>query len=325
MKAHAIRFSRTGGPEVLSYDEVDVADPGEGQVLLRQTAIGVNYIDTYYRSGLYPMALPSVLGQEGSGVVEKIGKGVKGLKRGDRVAYASSPTGSYATWRLMPAARVVKVPKEIDDKTAAKMMLQGMTAEYLLHRTYKVKKGDTILVHAAAGGMGLILCQWAKALGATVIGTASTDENAELARKHGCNYPIVYSREDFAARVKEITKGKGVPVVYDGVGKDTWPKSLDCLQPRGLMISFGNASGPLPAINTGDLNQRGSLFFTRPTMGHYTATRPDLELSSGRVMAAIKSKKLKIKINQTYPLKDAAQAHRDLESRKTTGAILLLP
>jgi len=325
MKAHAIRFASVGGPDVLSYGDVEVGDPGEGQLLLRQTAIGVNYIDTYHRSGLYPMPLPSGLGQEGCGVIEKLGKSVKGFKVGDRVAYASAPIGSYATWRLMPAARVVKVPKEIDDKTAAKMMLQGMTAEYLLFRTYKVKKGDTILVHAAAGGMGLILCQWAKALGATVIGTASTDEKAALAKQHGCKYPIVYSREDFVARVKEITKGKGVPVVYDGVGKDTWPKSLDCLAVRGLMVSFGNASGPLPPINTSDLNQRGSLFFTRPTMGHYTATRPDLELSSGRVMAAIKKKQLKIKINQTYPLKDAAQAHRDLEARKTTGSILLLP
>ena len=325
MKAHAIRFPQTGGPEVLRYEEVEVGDPGEGQVLLRQTAIGVNYIDTYHRSGLYPLPLPSGLGQEGCGVIEKIGKGVKGFKAGDRVTYASAPIGSYSTWRLMPAARVVKVPKEIDDKTAAKMMLQGMTAEYLLHRTYKVKKGDTILVHAAAGGMGLILCQWAKALGATVIGTASTDAKAELAKKHGCKYPIVYSREDFVARVKEITKGKGVPVVYDGVGKDTWPKSLDCLQQRGLMISFGNASGPLPPVNSGDLNSRGSLYFTRPTMGHYTATRPDLELSSGRVISAIKSGKLKIRINQTYPLKDAAQAHRDLQERKTTGSILLLP
>lgn len=325
MKAHAIRFSQTGGPEVLSYQEVDVPDPGEGQVQLRQTAIGVNYIDTYFRSGLYPLQLPSGLGQEGCGVVEKIGKGVKGLKAGDRVAYASAPPGSYSTARLFPAARVVKVPKEIDDKTAAKMMLQGMTAEYLLFRTYKVKKGDTILVHAAAGGMGLMLGQWAKALGATVIGTVSTDDKAALAKKNGYKHVIVYSREDFVARVKEITKGKGVPVVYDGVGKDTWPKSLDCLGVRGLMVSFGNASGPLPAINSGDLNSRGSLYFTRPTMGHYTATRPDLELSAGRVMSAIKSGKLKIRINQTYALKDAAQAHRDLQERKTTGSILLLP
>ena len=325
MKAHAIRIAQTGGPEVLSYDEVEVGEPGEGQVLLRQTAIGVNYIDTYFRSGLYPLQLPSGLGQEGCGVVEKIGKGVKGLKAGDRVAYASAPPGSYSTARLFPAARVVKVPKEIDDKTAAKMMLQGMTAEYLLHRTYKVKKGDTILVHAAAGGMGLILGQWAKALGATVIGTVSTDDKAAIAKKHGYKHVIVYSREDFVARVKEITKGKGVPVVYDGVGKDTWPKSLDCLAVRGLMVSFGNASGPLPPINSGDLNSRGSLFFTRPTMGHYTATRPDLDLSAGRVMSAIKSGKLKIRINQTYALKDAAQAHRDLQDRKTTGSILLLP
>ena len=325
MKAHAIRFASTGGPEVLSYEEVEVGDPGEGQVLLRQTAIGVNYIDTYFRSGLYPLQLPSGLGQEGCGVVEKLGKGVKGLKAGDRVAYASAPTGSYSTARLFPATRVVKVPKEIDDKTAAKMMLQGMTAEYLLFRTYKVKKGDTILVHAAAGGMGLILGQWAKALGATVIGTVSSDDKAAIAKKHGYKHVIVYSRDDFVAKVKEITKGKGVPVVYDGVGKDTWPKSLDCLSVRGLMISFGNASGPLPPINSGDLNSRGSLYFTRPTMGHYTATRPDLELSSGRVISAIKSGKLKIRINQTYALKDAAQAHRDLQERKTTGSILLLP
>ncbi|MCW5773498.1 MAG: quinone oxidoreductase [Rhodospirillaceae bacterium] len=325
MKAHAIRIAKTGGPEVLSYEEVEVGDPGPGELLLRQVAIGVNFVDTYYRSGLYPIALPTAIGQEGCGVIEKLGKGVKGFKVGDRVAYASSPTGSYATWRLMPAARVVKVPKAIDDATAGKMMLQGMTAEYLLFRTYKVKAGDTILIHAAAGGMGLILCQWAKALGATVIGTASSDEKAALAKKHGCKYPIVYTREDFVARVKEITKGKGVPVVYDGVGKDTWPKSLDCLQPRGLMVSFGNASGPLPPINSVDLVSRGSLFFTRPTMASYTATREDLELSAGRVMSAIKTGKLKIRINQTYPLKDAAEAHRDLESRKTTGSILLLP
>jgi NADPH:quinone reductase-like Zn-dependent oxidoreductase len=325
MRAYAIRFQQTGGPEVLSYQEVEVGDPGQGEVLLRQAAIGVNFIDTYYRSGLYPLPLPSGLGQEGCGVVEKIGKGVIGLKMGDRVAYASAPTGSYATWRLMPAARVVKIPKEIDDRTAAKMMLQGMTAEYLLHRTYKVKKGDTILVHAAAGGMGLILCQWAKALGATVIGTASTDEKAALAKKHGCKFPIVYSREDFVARVKEITKGKGVPVVYDGVGKDTWPKSLDCLMPRGFMVSFGSASGPLPPISSAELSSRGSLFFTRPTMGHYTATRADLELSAGRVISAVKNGKVKIRINQTYPLRDAAQAHRDLQARKTTGSILLLP
>jgi NADPH:quinone reductase-like Zn-dependent oxidoreductase len=250
---------------------------------------------------------------------------VKGLKVGDRVAYASSPTGSYATWRLMPAARVIKVPPSIDDRTAGKMMLQGMTAEYLLFRTYKVKKGDTILVHAAAGGMGLILCQWATALGAHVIGTASTDEKAALAKKNGCKYPIVYSREDFVARVKAITKGKGVPVVYDGVGKDTWPRSLDCLQPRGLMVSFGNASGPLPPISSTDLVSRGSLFFTRPTMASYTATREDLELSAGRVISAVRTGKLKIRVNQAYALKDAAQAHRDLESRKTTGSVLLLP
>ena len=323
MKAHAIRFSQTGGPEVLSYDEVDVGDPGEGQVLLRQTAIGVNYIDTYHRSGLYPMPLPSHLGQEGCGVIEKLGKGVKGFKVGDRVAYASAPIGSYATWRLMPAARVIKVPAAIDDKTAAKMMLQGMTAEYLLFRTFKVKKGDTILVHAAAGGMGLILGQWAKALGATVIGTASSDEKAAIAKKHGYKHVIVYSREDFVAKVKEITKGKGVPVVYDGVGKDTWPKSLDCLQTRGMMISFGNASGPLPPIDSRDLNLRGSLYFTRPTMGHYTATREELLGRAHDLFGWIGKGQLAIRVGAEFPLAEAAAAHRALEGRQTTAKVLL--
>ncbi len=325
MKAHAVRIGRTGGPEVLEYQEVEVGDPGEGQALLRQTAIGLNYIDVYHRSGLYPVPLPSGIGHEGCAVVEKIGKGVKGLKVGERVAYAGAPIGGYASWRLMPAARLIKVPKDIDDRTAASMMLQGMTVEYLLHRTYKVHRGDTILVHAAAGGIGLIMCQWARALGATVIGTVSSDEKAALAKAHGCKHPIVYTREDFVARVKEITKGKGLPVVYDAVGRDTWPKSLECLGLRGLMVSFGNASGPLPPISSGDLSARGSLFFTRPTLGHYAATRDELELSSKRVIAAIKSGKVKIRVNQTYPLSRAADAHRDLESRKTTGSTVLVP
>jgi NADPH:quinone reductase-like Zn-dependent oxidoreductase len=325
MKAHTIRIHRTGGPEVLDWEEVDLGDPGEGEVLIRHNAVGLNYIDVYHRSGLYPLPLPSGIGSEGAGVVEKVGKKVKEIREGDRVAYATQPLGAYSTARIMPAARLVKIPKEIDDKTAAAMMLQGMTVEYLIHRTYRVKEGDTILVHAAAGGIGLILCQWAKALGATVIGTVSSDEKAALAKAHGCKHPIVYTREDFVARVKEITKGKGLPVVYDSVGKDTWPKSLDCLQLRGLMVSFGNASGPLPPINSGDLVSRGSLFFTRPTLASYTATREELDLSAKRVMSAIKSGKVKIRVNQTYPLRQAADAHRDLEARKTTGSTVLLP
>jgi NADPH2:quinone reductase len=325
MKAHAVRVHQQGGPETMVYEEVEVGDPGPGQVRLRQLAIGVNYIDVYHRSGLYKMPTPLTLGSEGCGVVEALGPGAKGIKKGDRVMYTGAPVGSYATWRLFPADRVIKVPLAIDDRTAAKIMLQGMTVEYLLHRTYKVKKGDTILIHAAAGGIGLILCQWAKALGATVIGTVGSDEKAALAKSHGCKHPIVYTREDFVARVKEITKGKGLPVVYDSIGKDTWPKSLDCLAPRGLMVSFGNASGAVPPINGLDLSSRGSLFFTRPTLGHYTATRKDLELSAGRVLAAIKSKKVKIRVNHSYPLAAAAEAHRDLEARKTTGSIVLIP
>jgi NADPH:quinone reductase-like Zn-dependent oxidoreductase len=325
MKAHAIRIQRTGGPEVLTWEEVDVGEPGEGEVLLQQKAVGLNYIDVYHRSGLYPVPLPSGIGQEAAAVVEKVGPGVKGLRRGDRVAYTTMPLGAYSTARVLPAARLIKIPKEIDDTTAASMMLQGMTVEYLLHRTYRVRDGDTILVHAAAGGIGLIMCQWAKALGATVIGTVSTDEKAAIAKEHGCDHAIIYTREDFVARVKEITGGKGLPVVYDSVGKDTWPKSLDCLRPRGLMVSFGNASGPLPPINSSDLVSRGSLFFTRPTLASYTATRDELELSASRVIRAIKSGKVKIRINQTYPLRAAADAHRDLEARKTTGSTVLLP
>ncbi len=325
MKAHAIRIHQQGGPENMVYEEVEVGDPGPGQVLLRQLAIGVNYIDVYHRSGLYKMPTPLIIGSEGCGVVEALGKGAKGVKKGDRVMYTGAPVGSYATWRLFPADRVIKVPAPIDDKTAAKIMLQGMTVEYLLHRTYKVKKGDTILIHAAAGGIGLILCQWAKALGATVIGTVGSDDKAALAKAHGCKYPIVYTREDFVARVKEITKGKGLPVVYDSIGKDTWPKSLDCLAPRGLMVSFGNASGAAPPINALDLSSRGSLFFTRPTLGNYVPTRKELELSAGRVLAVLKSKKVKLRVNHAYALKDAAQAHRDLEARKTTGSIVLMP
>ena len=321
---YAIRIHETGGPEKLQWEEVEVGDPGPGQVCVRNTAIGLNYIDTYHRSGLYPLQLPLTLGSEGAGVVEAVGPKVKGLKVGDRVAYAN-PIGAYAQVLLRPADKLVKIPAGIDDKVAAAIMLKGMTSWYLCRRTYKVKKGDTILVHAAAGGVGQILCQWAKHLGATVIGTVGSEEKAALAKKAGCKHVIVTSKEKFSERVKAITKGKGVPVVYDGVGKDTFMDSLDCLAPLGLMASFGNASGPVPPFNLGVLAQKGSLFLTRPTLFTYTNKREDLERAARELFAVVKSKAVKISINQTYPLKEAAQAHRDLESRKTTGSTVLLP
>jgi NADPH2:quinone reductase len=321
---YAIRIHETGGPEKLQWEEVEAGDPGPGQVRVRNTAIGLNYIDTYHRSGLYPLQLPLTLGSEGAGVVEAVGPKVKGLKVGDRVAYAN-PIGAYAQVLLRPADKLVKIPAGIDDKVAAAIMLKGMTSWYLCRRTYKVKKGDTILVHAAAGGVGQILCQWAKHLGATVIGTVGSEEKAALAKKAGCKHVIVTSKEKFSERVKAITKGKGVPVVYDGVGKDTFMDSLDCLAPLGLMASFGNASGPVPPFNLGVLAQKGSLFLTRPTLFTYTNRREDLERAARELFAVVKSKAVKISINQTYPLKEAAQAHRDLESRKTTGSTVLLP
>jgi NADPH:quinone reductase len=321
---HAMRIHEHGGPEKMQWEEIQVGDPGPGQVRVRNTAIGLNFIDTYQRSGLYSMQLPFTLGSEGAGVVEAVGPKVKELKIGDRVAYAGPP-GAYAEVVLRPADRLVKVPAGVDDKTAAAMMLKGMTAQYLVRRTYKVKKGDTILVHAAAGGVGLILSQWAKHLGATVIGTVGSDEKAELAKKAGCKHVIVTTREKFFDRVKEITKGKGVPVVYDGVGKDTFMESLDCLQPLGLMVSFGNASGPVPPFNPIILSGKGSLFLTRPTLGTYTAARADLVKSAQELFSVVKSRKVKITVNQTYPLREAAQAHRDLESRKTTGQTVLIP
>jgi NADPH:quinone reductase len=322
----AIRIERTGGPEVMQWTEVTVGDPGPGQARVRHGAVGLNYIDTYHRSGLYPMALPGGIGMEAAGVVEAIGPGVKDVKVGDRVAYTSGgPPGSYSEARLLAANRLVKIPSGIKDSQAAAMMLKGMTAQYLLRRTYKVKKGDTILVHAAAGGVGLILCQWAKHLGATVIGTVGDDAKAATAKKHGCKYPIVYKREDFVARVKEITKGRGVPVVYDGVGKDTFMRSLDCLSPLGLMASFGNASGAVDPLNLGLLAQKGSLYVTRPTLMTYTASRADLLKTAADLFAVVKSGKVKIRVNQTYPLREAVQAHRDLEGRVTTGSTVLLP
>jgi NADPH2:quinone reductase len=321
---YAIRIHETGGPEKLKWEEVQVGAPGPGEVRVRNTAVGLNFIDTYHRSGLYPLQLPLTLGSEGAGVVEAIGPKVKEFKVGDRVAYAN-PIGAYSEVLLRPTARLVKIPAGIDDKVAAAIMLKGMTAWYLCRRTYKVKKGDTILVHAAAGGVGQILCQWAKHLGATVIGTVGSDEKAALAKRAGCRHVVVTSKEKFVDRVKAITKGKGVPVVYDGVGKDTFMDSLDCLSPLGLMVSFGNASGPVPPFNAGILAQKGSLFLTRPTLFTYTAQREDLLKAARELFAVVKSKAVKISINQTYPLSEAAQAHRDLEARKTTGSTVLLP
>jgi len=321
---HAIRINQNGGPEELQWVEVPVGDPGPGEVRVRNTAIGLNYIDTYHRSGLYPLPMPLILGSEGAGVVEALGPKVKDFKVGDRVAYAQ-PIGAYAEVLLRPAAKLVKIPAGIKDETAAAMMLKGLTAWYLCRRTYRVKKGDTIVVHAAAGGVGQILCQWTKHLGATVIGTVGSDEKVALAKKAGCKHVVVMSREKLSERVKEITKGKGVPVVYDGVGKDTFMESLDCLAPLGLMASFGNASGAVPPVNIGILAQKGSLYLTRPTLVTYTSAREDLLAATRDLFAVVKKGAVKITINQRYPLREAAQAHRDLEARKTTGSSVLLP
>jgi len=321
---YAIRIHETGGPEKMCWEEVRVETPGPGQVLVRNSAIGLNFIDTYHRSGLYPLALPATLGMEGAGIVETVGPKVSGLKAGERVAYAQ-PIGAYAEWVLRPADRLVKIPAGIDEKIAAAMMLKGMTAQYLLRRTYKVRAGDMILVHAAAGGVGQILCQWAKHLGAVVIGTVGSDEKAKLAKKAGCKHVIVTAREKFPERVKEITKGAGVPVVYDGIGTDTFMGSLDCLAPLGLMVSYGSASGAVPPFELAILSQKGSLFLTRPTLMTYTAKREDLVKCASELFSVVKKGAVKITINQTYPLKEAAQAHRDLESRKTTGSTVLLP
>lgn len=321
---YAIRMHETGGPEVMRWEEVEVGQPGAGEVRVRNTAIGLNFIDTYHRTGLYPMPLPVTLGMEGAGVIEAVGPKVKGFKVGDRVAYAN-PIGSYAEVCLRPVARLVKIPAGVEDKIAAAIMLKGMTAWYLCKRTYKVGKGDTVLVHAAAGGVGQILCQWSKYLGATVIGTVGSEEKAALAKKAGCKHVIVTATEDFVARVKTLTKGKGVPVVYDGVGKDTFMGSLDCLAPCGYMVSFGNASGAVTQFNPGILAAKGSLFLTRPTLFSYTATPEDLAQAARDLFAVVKKKVVKISINQTYPLKEAAQAHRDIEARRTTGSTVLLP
>ncbi len=322
---HAIRIHEQGGPEVLRWEEVEVGDPGPGEVRLRQTAVGLNFLDIYHRSGAYKLPeLPTTLGMEAAGVVEAVGDAVVDLKPGDRVAYAGYKPGAYAEARIMPAERLVPLPESIDDKHAAAMMLQGMTAEYLIRRTFTVKPGQTVLFHAIAGGVGLIACQWLKQIGATVIGTAGTDEKAEVARAHGCDHVVVYSRENFVERVKEITGGAGVPVVYDSVGKDTWEGSLDCLQPRGMMVSFGASSGTPADFSINQLQFKGSLYATRPTLLHYIASREDLLDSANALFAAV-GKGLKVEINQTFPLRDTAEAHKALVARKTTGSTVLLP
>lgn len=313
-----------GGPDSLSWEEISVGKPGPGQVLLRQTAIGLNFIDVYHRTGLYPVTLPSSIGSEAAGIIEELGEGVADLKVGQRVAYAGGPPGAYVESRVMPADRLVPLPDGIDDKVAASIMLQGMTTEYLLERTYPVKKGETILFHAAAGGVGLLAVQWAKSLGATVIGTVGSAAKAELAKAHGADHVIDYAKEDFVARVKEITGGRGVPVVYDSVGKDTFLKSLDCLQPRGLMVLFGASSGAVPDFNLGILAGKGSLYVTRPTLNTYNAKVEDLRHSAKRLFDQVLSGKVKPNIGQTYKLSEAAQAHTDLEARKTTGSTVLI-
>ncbi|MCP5151268.1 MAG: quinone oxidoreductase [Chromatiales bacterium] len=321
----AIQVHQVGGPEVMKWESVQVGAPGPGQVRIRQSAVGLNYIDVYFRTGLYPAPqMPFVPGMEGAGTVEAVGDGVTELAVGDRVAYAGV-LGGYAQERLIAADRLVKLPAGVDERTAAAMMLQGMTVEYLLRRTYEVKKGDTILIHAAAGGVGLIACQWAKHLGATVIGTVGSDEKAELARAHGCDHTIVYTRENFTDRVKAITAGKGVPVVYDSIGKDTFVGSLDCLRPRGLLVSFGNASGKVDGVDLGILAGKGSLYVTRPTLMTYTATKEDLRASARALFDVVTSGAVKIEIKQTFPLAEAAEAHRALEGRRTTGSTVFLP
>lgn len=321
----AIRIHEYGGPEVLRFEDVEPAQPGARQVRIRQTAIGINFIDTYERTGLYPSKLPLILGREAAGVVVEAGRRVTKLKAGDRVAYAGNVAGAYAEERIIDAARVVPLPPSISDQQAAALMLKGLTAWFLLRRCYRVRASDTILLHAAAGGVGLIALQWARAIGAKVIAVVGSDAKADLVRAHGASEVIVSSREDIVARVRAITKNRGVPVVYDGVGKDMFFASLDCLRPRGLMVSYGNASGPVPPISPLELTKRGSLFLTRPTLFHYTAKASELARGARELFDIVGSGKVKILVGQTYPLADAAQAHRDLEARRTTGSTLLIP
>jgi NADPH2:quinone reductase len=318
-------MNETGGAEVLRWVDYDPGQPGPGEVLLRQEAVGLNFIDVYHRTGMYPLpSLPATPGLEGAGIVEAIGEGVTEVAAGDRVAYAGLPPGAYAEARRMPAHRMVKLPEGISTRQGAAMMLQGMTARYLLHGCYKVKAGDTILIHAAAGGVGSIVCQWAKHLGATVIGTAGSAQKAELAKSNGCDYPVIYTQEDFGARVKDITDGKGVDVVYDSVGQSTFMQSLDCLRPMGMMVSFGQSSGPIEPMDLGLLAAKGSLFITRPTLMTYTAQRENLLAHAADLFDVVEKGVVKVEVNQTFPLAEAAQAHRDLENRKTTGSSVLL-
>jgi len=321
----AIRVHATGGPEVLSWEEVPVGDPGPGEARVRHTAIGLNFVDTYHRSGLYKLPLPFTPGQEGAGVVEAVGPGVTDVKAGDRVAYGTGPVGAYSQVRVMEAARLVPLPAGIDDRTAAAMMLKGLTAQYLLRQTASVQRGETIVFHAAAGGVGLIACQWARHLGATVIGTAGSEEKARLARAHGCEHVILYNQEDVAARVRELTGGRGVRVVFDGVGKATFAASLDCLAPRGLLVAFGNASGAVPPLDILTLTAKGSLFLTRPTMGNYVGTRETLRSAAAELFEVVQSGAVRIQVPQTFPLAEAAKAHAALESRSTSGSTVLVP
>jgi NADPH2:quinone reductase len=321
----AIRISRVGGPEVMEYVDVEVGAPGPGEVRVRHAACGLNYIDVYFRNGAYQQSLPAGLGMEAAGVVEAVGEGVSFLRPGDRIAYAAQPPGAYAEERVMPAKQVVKLPNSIDFETGAAMMLQGLTVQYLFRRTYPLRGGETILFHAAAGGVGLIACQWAKALGVTMIGTVGSDEKAELAKAHGCAHVINYNKENFVERVREITGGAGVPVVYDSIGKDTFIPSLDCLAPLGMLVSFGAASGPVPPFTLQELASRGSLYVTRPTLFTHIAKRESLEEMAADLFDMVESGKVRISVNQRYALKDVAQAHRDLEARKTTGSTILLP
>jgi len=323
--AKAIRIARTGGPEVLEYVDVEVGEPGPGEARVRQHAIGVNFIDVYFRTGLYPQPLPAGAGQEGAGVVEAVGAGVTHVKPGDRVAYATRPNGAYSEVRTMPADNLVILPDAISFETGAAMMLQGLTVQYLFRSTYALKAGDTVLFHAAAGGVGLIACQWARAVGANLIGTVGSDEKGELAKAHGAAHVINYNTEDVVQRVIDITGGAKVPVVFDSVGKDTFTRSLDCLQPRGLMVSFGNSSGAVPPFSLSELNSRGSLFITRPSLPAYAATRAELEAMSADLFEMVTSGKITIEVNQRFPLAEAAQAHIALEARKTTGKTVLLP
>lgn len=325
MQARVVQVSEHGGPGNLRLADVVLSAPGAGEVLLRQQAIGLNYIDVYHRNGLYPLALPFVPGVSAAGVVEAVGAGVRDVQRGDRVAYAGGAPGGYASHRIMAADRLLPLPESVDTALAAAVMLQGLTAQYLLRSTYRVTAGDTVLIHAAAGGVGLLLCQWAKALGARVLGTVSSAEKATLVQQHGCDEAILYTQEDFALRVAELTAQRGVQVVYDSIGKDTFMGSLQCLAPRGMMVSFGNASGPVPAFDPLLLSKMGSLFLTRPTLAHYTATRADLLAAAAEFFAAIEAGVLRPRVHQQYALVDVAQAHADLEARRTTGSTVLIP